>query len=403
MPIVPLAIHSQTEGIESGTFTDILRIQSVDPTFRRFYRPESNPLLYKILALMRKGAPVHDPMHTWFEEDKIPSYTTVKVDCTEGDGTGKTLIITSNVAVANTILFDEATGEQIRTESVESIDTATEIDLKVYRGWNNTDATVGTLAAGTRLRVGPTILPEGGDPNNSVTFQPDSAYNYATFFSERVGITDVQQNSKTLNGVHTLSDQEEKTVLRVMEQMDAQLRHGTRGEIGTANTIGTIYMSDGFEARANYSIALEGAELDWSYLDSEIGGMWDTYTGHSPQKIALLGPTLFDQINRATWDAHNPVVPHQILGTMVKKISFGSGGELLLIRDNWGFEGVPTKGYIIDPAYASLHEFAGMELQRHDVTATDKPHVKYREIYGSMLPVFACPKFHGVITWTNNA
>ena len=84
---------------------------------------------------------------------------------------------------------------------------------------------------------------------------------------------------------------------------------------------------------------------------------------------------------------------------MVKQINLTSGGVLYMIRDNWGFKGAPKKGYIIDMEYVKLHEHAGMELQRRDVTAIGS-HTNRREIFGSMLPIWKLPAMHAVVTWT---
>ena len=398
MPIIALPINTQTSNVRSGEHGDILRIQDIDPTFASLWDPQKNALLYRLMASMRKGAPVHDPTHTWFEDDKPPIYIELKSEMGASAGTKTNVEYDANVLVQNTMVVHEDTGEWFLIANDPEAESS-HWKASFTRGYQNTTAGA-ALPIGTKLRVGPTALPEGADANKGITHQPTSAYNYATYFSESLGITDVQLNSRTINNVHMLEDQERITLLRMMEQMDTQLRLGKRNKTGTAPA--NIYTSNGFEQVASNSIALQGNELDWPYLNEQFNVMWDSYTGSSPEKVGLLGPALFDAINKAAYDKWN-VKPafESVLGAIVSQINLTSGGQMTLIRDNWGFQGNTKRGYLIDMNYVSLHEHGGMELQLRDIS-DPKSHTIRREAFGSILPVYKLPKMHGLITWTTD-
>ena len=395
MPIIPQPAHSRTSGIRSGEHADILRVQDIDDSAMwSLWSEERNALLYRLMSIMRKGSPVHDPTHTYIENDKPPIYIELKSTMDAGSGEKEDIEYDENVLVKNTMLVDEETGEWFIVSNDPSAES-THWKAHITRGYQGTTAGL-QLDAGKVLRVGLSMLPEGADHNNGFTHQPTTAEQYATFFSESVGITDVQLNSRTLFGIHSLSDQEKITLLRCMEQMDTQLRFGKKNRTGTGPA--NEYTSDGFTQKADNDITLSGSQLTWPLMNDAFNPLWDNYTGSSPSKVALFGPALFDAITKTAYDRWVAAPAFEArLGAVVVQINLTSGGTLELIRDNWGFKTTPNRGFIIDLNKVELKEMGGMELQFRDVTQPDSHTIK-REVYGSIMPIWRNPQLHAVVT-----
>ena len=409
MAVIPYIPNTQMTNVKSGTHADILRIQNVDTSkIYGLWSPASNPLLYRLTNTFSRGPAVHDPVFTWFESDKPPTYTTVYSECSESAGTSKPLVITDANVVANTTLYDESTGEWLRVTAVGTITDAGgyndgQVAVTVTRGDAGTTATVATLPVGRMLRIGPTLLAEGADANSGTTWQPVSTFQYCTYFSESVQETDVQQNSITMFGVHTLDDQEAITTLRMMEQMETQMRYGVIRLDALGTTTGrNVYRSGGFENLTDITaIALQGSELDWKQLNTQFNPIWEANTGGSIMKEFIAGSELFDQIVHTHYDRVSEVVFSPSLGTTVTKLNMTSGGILSMVRDPWGFKGNQKKGYVIDMDKVEFREHAGMEMQKRDISDNDSHEIK-REIFGSMCPVFRNASHHAVVTWTEN-
>lgn len=408
MAVIPYIPNTQMANVRSGQHGDILRVQGVDSSkIYGLWSPESNPLLYRLTNTFGHGQKVKDPVFTWFESDKPPTYTTVHTECTESAGASRALVITDANVVANTTLYDESTGEWLRVTAVGTITAAGgnndgQVEVTVTRGDAGTTATVTTLPVGRKLRIGPTLLPEGADANSGTTWQPVSTYQYCTYFSESVRVTDVQHNSITMFGVHTLDDQEAITALRLMEQMETQMRYGVLRLDASATDGRNIYRSRGFENLTDITgVALEGAELDWKQLNVKFNPLWEANTGGSVLKTFIAGSELFDQIVHTHYDRVAEVVFSESLGTTVTKLNMTSGGILSMVRDPWGFKGNQKKGYVIDMDKVEFREHAGMEMQKREIS-DPKSHEIKREIFGSMCPVFRNAKHHAIVTWTQN-
>ena len=355
--------NTQTSGIAvpTGTYdaSDLLRIPEVDPEFHMIN--DGTFLLYQLLAMFAKGEASDQPRYEFFQDDLLPVRTTFVGAHTAGDTTD--LVLTAAIASANTNIFIPRTSEIIRVTTLTGATLST-----VTRGHRGT--TAAAIVAGDDAFLIGQDLPEGADANLGVSQLPTKDWNAISFYSTGWRVTDVQEFTDMLNETGKLSREQRMQVLKMMREIDGDLRWGARNIDTSTSSDGNLYYTDGFNNRiSTHEIELAGA-LDWHSLNDAILPVYDD-TSSSLGKQFLMGQSLFSDINRIAYDKVQPAVYDDVLGANISKLELEGGYTLDLIIDKHGFPPgteVSSWGFIIDAAKAEFIPFTGFDMVIRDVT-----------------------------------
>ena len=383
--------NTQTSGIEVGdgafsqSATQLLRVADVDPQFNMLN--DGSSLFYRLLSMLSTEEAASQPRYEFFEDDKYATRTTI------GTVSSSTSIILDDaIAIVNTVLYNIRTGEAMLVTAVSGATCTIE---REYQG-----TTEVALAEDDVVLLLGARLPEGGDANGGIAQLPTMGWNYVSFYSQGLSVTDVQDLSEMLNGSGQSSNEFRKQTMNLMEQMDNDLRWGTRSY--DAATGGRIYHTNGFNAwAATNRISLSGA-LDWYDFNDNLNAMFEP-TSSSPTKTLLCGQGLFSAINKVAWDrwTANPAF-ESTLGATMGTIALDGGGLVNLVLDKYGFAtgtSLTNKGFLIDMNTVSLKPYTGFDLQWREVTQPES-HTNRYEVFGSASLKMIHEENNAVITYT---
>ena len=367
---------TQTSGIAvpTGTYdaSDLLRIPEVDPTFH--WLNDGTFVFYMLMSMFAKGEAQTQPRYEFFEDDLYPVRTTF-VGAHAADAT-TAIVLASGIASANTNMFIPRTGEIIRCTSLSG---ATMVITRGHRG-----TTAAAILAGDDVFLMGQDLPEGADANLGVSQLPTKDWNAISFYSTGWRVTDVQDVSNMLNGTGQMARENRQQTIKMMREMDADLRWGARNVDTTTSANGTLYYTDGFNSRVStHEIELSG-ELDWYSLNDALLPIFSE-TSSSLGKQFLMGQSLYSDINRIARDHVQPVVYNETLGSNVQKLELEGGYTLDLIIDKHGFPpGTETSawGFVIDAAGAEFLPYTGFDMVVRDVTQPNS-HTPQVELFSS--------------------
>lgn len=371
------AYRTQTAGIAVPTDTydasDLLRIPEVDPTFHMLN--DGTFMLYMIYAMYAKGQASEQPRYEFFEDDLYPVRAKFVGAHAADDTTA--LVLDNGIASANTNIFIPRTGEIIRVTTVSGATLST-----VSRGHRGT--TAAAIVAGDDAFLIGQDLPEGANANLGVSQLPTKDWNAISFYSTGWKVTDVQEVTNMLNGVGQLSRENRQQTIKMMREIDADLRWGKRDVDTTTSSDGTLYYTDGFYNRVStHDIELSG-DLDWHALNDALLPVFE-HTSSSLGKQFLMGQSLFSDINRIAYDHVQPSVYNDVLGANISKLELEGGYTLDLIIDKHGFApgtAASSWGFILDAMQAEFIPFTGFDMVVRDVTMPNS-HTPQVELFTS--------------------
>lgn len=356
--------RTQTAGIAvpTGAYdaSDLLRIPEVDPNFHMIN--DKSFMLYMLLSMFAKGKPSDQPRYEFFEDDLLPNRATIVGAHALDDTTD--ILLSDTLASVNSNLFIPRTGEIIRvtTVSAATISTCT-------RGHRGTTAAA-ILASDDIFLIGQD-LPEGANANLGISQLPTKDWNAISFYSTGWRVTDVQEYTEMLNSTGQMSREQQMQVVKMMREVDWDLRWGARNVDTSTSSDGTLYYTDGFNSRiSTHEIELAG-ELSYEAINDALLPIFDD-TSSSDNKQFLLSQALFSEFNRVARDYVQPTVYNEVLGSNISRLELEGGFTLDLILDRRGFPAgteVDGWGFIIDAAQAEFIPFEGFDMNLRDVTS----------------------------------
>jgi hypothetical protein len=371
------AYNTQTSGIAvpTGTYdaSDLLRRPEVDEDFHSIN--DGSFMLYMLLAMFAKGSPSTQPRYEFFIDDILPVRTTFVGAYASDDTTA--LVLTDGIASLNTNLFVPRTEEVIRVTTISGSTLST-----VTRGHRGT--TAAAILAGDDVFLIGQDLPEGADANLGVSQIPEKDWNAISFYSTGWKTTDVQDISDMLNNVGQNNREMRMQMLKMMREVDGDLRWGKRNIDTTTSANGNLYYTDGFNSRVStHEIELSG-ELDWYALNDALLPVFNN-TSSSLNKQWLMGQSLYSDVNRVARDHVVETKFNKQLGSNVQKLVLEGGYIIDLIIDRHGFPPnteVSNWGFLIDAAQAEFIPYEGFDMNIREVT-DPKSHTPQFELFNS--------------------
>ena len=398
MAISTQPFNTQLSGIavSTGAYdqTDLLRIPSVDPNF--YYSNKGN-MFYKLLEFLGATEVVDQPRHEFHNDDKFDTVTAPNADY---NSSVTTVVVTDAIVIPRMVLYNTTTAEALYVTAVSGA------SLTVVRGHQGTTAAA-IVAATDKLIILESSLPEGADAGDGVAKLPTKDYAVVSMFSETMSQTDLQKQTNMIAEVGKISGQFQDYNWKLMEQCDNALRWSTRDIDTSTDSDGTLYYTGGFASTVTTNdISLIG-ELNWQDFNDEFNAIFDQ-TESSPTKWLICGPTLYDKINKISWDhfvVDGTDAFQSVLGDRIQKIQLSGGGVIVLVRDPYGFSTAKNsahKGFLIDPAYISMLKMKGFDLVWRDVTE-NKSHTEEIEGFGSCGLKIVREDQHATVDWTATA
>ncbi len=397
MDQIPGGLATDQPLFDATEFRGDYRIDDIDEQLKELYSQEAT--FYRMLSLFRRGAPSYQPAYQWIRSD-VPQVSSRVTTGAAYDATSIT-VQDATVFQPGSLMFCARTNEiiQVTRDKFESSTV-----LTVTGGRGKLDTVAAALVPGDTLTSIGTPLAERGKATNANAQLPVFLYNYVSFFTTKVGVTELQQNTKMRYGID-FPNQVRDEWFKLQRQINHHILWSKRA-YEDDNTYGRYYYTNGFmhQIQSNVvDLSQCGGILTWPIWNNIMHNMGEP-SASSPRKVLVCGVNLFEALQHISYNRTQPVEYEEVLGTQVSRIETTQGLTVDIVLDRWSFPGEQAgMGLVVDMDHVQLREMAGFPFQVRQEIQDNDEHFREDEIYGSASVMVDHEEVHGIIKGVTGA
>ena len=398
MDQLPGGLATDNTNFDATSFNGDYRIDDIDEQIRELYSQEAT--FYRMLSLFRRGKPAQNPAYRWVRSD-VPA---VSSRVTTGVNASATTIYVADSTVfqPGCLVLCPRTQEIMTVVRGTAFSSLVTFTVTGGRGSNGT--TAAALVAGDELQNLGTPLAERGVATNANAQLPVFMFNYVSFFTTKVGVTELQENTRMRYNID-FPKQVRDEWFKLQRQVNNHILWSRRSYTDDA-TYGRYYFTDGFmhQIQSNVvDLSRSGGILTWPMWNNIMHNMGEP-TASSPRKVLVCGANLFEAMQVISYNRTQKVEYETALGTQVSRINTTQGLTVDIVLDRWSFPGdLAGWGIVVDLDHVELKEMGGFPFQVRQNIQDNNVHYREDEIFGSASVQVDHEEVHGIIKGVEGA
>jgi hypothetical protein len=387
---IPGGLATDQPQFDATSFRGAYRIDDIDEQIKELNSQEAT--FYRLLRMFRRGPATFQPAFQWMRTD-VPAVSTRLTAAANSSAT--TLYVQdSTIFQPGMLLFCQRTGELMEM-SRSKMTSATSIAITT-RGMNGSAAAA--VVAGDVLVAMGVGLAEHGTATPVNHQLPIFDYNYVSFFSLKVGVTELQQATAMKYNID-FPTEVRNAWFKLNRQVNMHILHGRRSYVDDG-TYGRFYYTNGFMHQIQTNVLdltrVQGI-LTWPVLNHFLHNLGEP-SASSPGKILICGSKLYECLQHISYNKVSPSEYSSVLGTQVTRVVSTQGLTMDFVLDRHSFpQDHAGNGIVVDMNHVQLREHRGFPFGvRENIQANDA-HSREDEIYGSAAVQVEHEEVHGII------
>lgn len=342
---------------------------------------------YQVLNRYRKGRAVFQPKYTWVRDD-VPQVMT-RATAAHTAGVTTLSVVDATVFQPGMAILNQRTGEIMLAANPSGLHLApptmtSTTSIQVTRGQLGTVAAAMTV--NDELVALGSPLPERGEATETNSKIPVFDWNYVSFWSTKVSVTELQANTRMRYGID-FPNQVRDAWFKLNRQVAMALMFSRRWVINPGSAgWGRYYFCNGLmpQIRTNrLNLSQVDGVLTFPILNHWLHNLGEANTS-SPRKTLFCGTNLFEAISMISYNKVLPVQYTTTLGTRVMTIATTQGLEVDVVLDKHVFFGQNSgTGACVDMTFVQMHAMNNMPFRVRPNIQSNAAHHREDEIYGS--------------------